>query len=316
MRVLVTGGAGFVGSHVADALLAAGHNVVVLDDLSGGKRENVPAKATFERVDIRDAVAVDALFKTFAPEVVSHQAAQASVAVSVKEPLNDARINVAGSLNVLEAARRAGVRLFIFASTGGALYGDVPDGRAASIDWPARPESPYAAAKASVELYLRAYESLYGLPCRVLRYANVYGPRQDPHGEAGVVAIFARRLLAGEPVRINARRASGDDGCVRDYVFVGDVARANAAAIAGTVKVPTFNVGTGIGTTTRELALGIAEAIGVEPQLAFGPRREGDVERSVIDAAEATRTLGALTTLKDGLRETVAWFRAAQSPRP
>jgi UDP-glucose 4-epimerase len=310
MRVLVTGGAGFIGSHVVDAALAAGHQVAVLDDLSSGKRENVPASVTFFHADVRDEARVRDAFERFRPEVVSHQAAQASVSVSVREPVRDAEVNLIGTLRVLEACRAVGTRAFVFASTGGAIYGEVPPGRRATVDTIPAPISPYAASKLAVEGYLRVYRSQYGLSCTSLRYANVYGPRQDPHGEAGVVAIFAQRVLSGEELLINAMRERGDDGCVRDYVFVADVVRANLAALEGRLGVDVLNVGTGVETTTRALAQRLAAVAGRPLRMRDNDRRVGDLERSVLDPMEYERHLGPTTSLEEGLRATVAWFAA------
>ena len=312
MRVLVTGGAGFIGSHVADALLAAGHEVAVLDDLSVGKRENVPAAARFFEADVRDATAVGEVFAAFRPEVVAHQAAQTSVSVSTREPVRDAAINVVGGLVVLDACVHHGVSHFVFASTGGAIYGEVPEGTRAHVDTAPRPLSPYACAKYAFEAYLGAYAHEHGLRSVVLRYANVYGPRQDPYGEAGVVAIFTERLMAGQPIQVNARRAKGDDGCVRDYVYVGDVVRANVAAVAGTVPANVLNVCTGEATTTLELARALETTLGTRAELGFGPRRAGDIERSVLDPGVAS-ALGPVTSLDTGLRETIAWFRGRRA---
>jgi len=310
MRILVTGGAGFIGSHIVDAALAAGHEVAVLDDLSTGKRTNVAAAAALHVVDVRDAAAVDRVFADFRPDAVSHQAAQASVAISVREPLRDAAVNVLGALHVLEAARAHGTARVVFASTGGALYGEVPEGTQATTATRPAPVSPYAAAKLAVEGYLAVYRAHYGLHCTSLRYANVYGPRQDPHGEAGVVAIFARRILAGDGVLINARRRRGDDGCVRDYVYVGDVVRANLAALEGRLGPTVLNVGTGVDTSTRHLADRIARAAARPLHAAPNEWRPGDLERSVLDPTEAQALLGPLTPLDEGIPATVAWFAA------
>lgn len=310
MRLLVTGGAGFIGSHVAEAALAAGHEVAVLDDLSTGKRANVPPAARFFEVDLRDGAAVAQAVAEARPEVVSHQAAQASVAISVREPVLDARINVEGSLHLMAACVGNGVGRLIFASTGGAIYGEVPEGVRADEDTLPRPLSPYACAKFAVENYLACYRSEHGLASTVLRYANVYGPRQDPHGEAGVVAIFARRLIAGEPIQVNARREAGDDGCVRDYVHVDDVVRANLAAMAGEIAAPVLNVCTGVATDTRALAMRLHAHLGSRSELRDGPRRPGDVERSVLDPDRLHAALGAGVPLADGLARTADWFRS------
>lgn len=308
MKVLVTGGAGFIGSHVADALLAAGHDVVVIDDLSTGRRDNVPASARFVEGDIRDADLVERVFVEERPDVVCHQAAQTSVSVSTREPVRDAEVNVIGSLRVLEACRRHGISRFVFASTGGAIYGEVPEGQRATESWPARPLSPYACSKLAFESYLAAYGREHGLTYTILRYANVYGPRQDPHGEAGVVAIFSQRLAAGQPIQINARREEGDPGCVRDYVSVRDVVRANVLAAEGRLAQTIVNVGAGVATTTLALAEAIEAALGVRSARTFGPRRAGDIERSVLEPNPELLAHGAPTSLEAGIAETARWF--------
>jgi UDP-glucose 4-epimerase len=316
MKILVTGGAGFIGSHVADALLDGGHEVVVMDDLSTGRRENVPDAALFLETDIRDADAVARAFEAHRFDVVCHQAAQTSVAVSTREPLRDAQINVLGSLNLLEQCRTRGVGRFVFASTGGAIYGDVPEGHAADESTKPQPISPYACSKLAFEGYLAAYRYEHGLTSTILRYANVYGPRQDPHGEAGVVAIFCQRLAAGEPIKINAKSELGDDGCIRDYVYVGDVVRANVLAVEGRLAPVVLNVGTGAPTTTRALAESIERALGVSAQIGHAERRAGDLARSVLRPNDTLLAHGAPMTLDEGIRETAAWFeRGAGAPR-
>ena len=307
MRVLVTGGAGFIGSHIADDLLGAGHEVSVLDDLSTGRRENVPAGATLIEVDLRDGPAVKQILAELRPEVISHQAAQTSVSVSTREPLRDAEINVLGSLNLLEAGVAAGTQRIIFASTGGAIYGEVPEGERATVETAPAPVSPYACSKFAVENYLSAYRSEHGLDYRILRYANVYGPRQDPHGEAGVVAIFTERLMAREPIRVNARVREGDDGCVRDYVFVADVVGANRLALEGAVAAPILNVCSSVATSTMELARSLEAVLGARAEIGFAPRREGDVERSVLGQVPDA-PLPAPTPLEQGLEATARWF--------
>ena len=309
MRILITGGAGFIGSHIAEHALAAGHEVLVLDDLSSGRRENVPAAAELVVLDVRRADDVRAVFARFHPDAVTHQAAQASVAISMREPLRDADVNVLGGLSILEACRATGTKRFVFASTGGAIYGEVAEGTRANEETKPGPLSPYGAAKLALEGYLPTYAHHFGVAATVLRYANVYGPRQDPHGEAGVVAIFAERALAGAAMKINAKRAKGDDGCIRDYVYVRDVVRANLAALEGTLAVPVLNVGSGAATSTGELARGLVAAASSSSPLEPSDVRAGDLERSVLDPSRFEKNIGAVTPLDAGLAATLAWFR-------
>ncbi|HJQ74847.1 MAG TPA: NAD-dependent epimerase/dehydratase family protein [Gaiellaceae bacterium] len=289
MRAIVTGGAGFIGSHVVDALLARGDEVLVLDDLSNGRRENVPEAARLEVVDILEPIDFDGA------EVCFHLGAQVDVRVAVDRPTHDAQVNVLGTVNVLEAARAHGTQV-VFASTGGAIYGEC-DGPVAE-DAARRPISPYGVSKLAAEEYLAAYNRLYGASHASLRYANVYGPRQDPRGEAGVVSIFFGRLAAGEPPRI-----FGDGSQTRDYVFVGDVARATLAA-AGRPGV--FNIGTGIETSVLELYELCRRVAGSELDPQHVDERLGEVQRSVLDAAHAQRELGwrPEVELEEGLRQT------------
>jgi len=308
MRVLITGGAGFIGSHIAEALLREGLEVAVLDNLSTGKRENVPPGVPFYQVDLRDGEGVERVFREFRPTHVSHQAAQASVKVSVEDPLLDFAVNLVGGMNLLEACRRHGVEKLVFASTGGAIYGEVPEGEAAEETWPPRPKSPYAASKAAFEGYLSAYGQNYGLKWVSLRYGNVYGPRQDPHGEAGVVAIFAERVLKGEPVTLYARRTPGDEGCVRDYIYAGDVAEAHTLALLSLEGV--YNVGTGEGHTTLEVLKAVAEAAGKTPEVIHAPPRPGDLERSVLSPLKLmAHGWRPRVGFGEGIRLTVDHFR-------
>lgn len=309
MRLLITGGAGFIGSHIAERSLAAGWQVAVLDDLSSGRRENVPAGAEFFQVDIQDREAVMKAFAAFQPDAVSHQAAQASVAISVREPQKDASINILGSLNIMQACVEHKVKHIVFASTGGAIYGEVPDGIRASVSTTPVPVSPYACSKFAVEKYLECFRQEHGLNYTVLRYANVYGPRQDPHGEAGVVAIFCNRMLLNESVKIFARKTSGDPGCVRDYVYIDDVARANLAALQGKISDRILNIGTGVESTTLQLAEQIRESLGSRSEILYGDCRPGDVERSLLDADRLVELLGLTVQVADGLRQTAEWFR-------
>jgi UDP-glucose 4-epimerase len=311
MKLLVTGGAGFIGSHVVEAALAAGHQVAVLDDLSTGKRANVPPAARFEQIDLRDAQSVRDFVLAFRPDAVSHQAAQASVAVSVRDPRLDVAVNVTGSLNLLEACTEAKVARLVFASTGGAIYGEIPEPVRASEDTVPHPQSPYAISKLAVEQLLEVFRVHRGLDYGVLRYANVYGPRQDPHGEAGVVAIFMQALLENRPLQINARRNVGDGGCLRDYVFVDDVVRANLAALRGETGTRVLNVGTGVSANTEQLADAIFQAAGRKCELKMAGPRAGDVERSVLDPTRFSAVLGAPAGLVEGIARTWAFYRGS-----
>ena len=307
MRILITGGAGFIGSTLADACLAQGHDVAVVDDLSAGSADNVPGAARLYRVDIRTR-ALDEVLAAERPELVSHHAAQVSVRRSVDEPLLDAGINVVGTLNVLEAARRHGARRVVLASTGGAIYGE-PDGPAAGEDHPCRPRSPYAIAKLAAEHYLDGYRQA-GLETVVLRYANVYGPRQDPHGEAGVVAIFIERILAGLTPTI-----FGDGEQVRDFVYVDDVVRANLLAHDAPLAAagaPVFNVGTGHGTSVNALWSALAALARPAVSPTHEPARTGDLIRSVLDVTRARTALRwePRVDVAHGLAQTWAWFAA------
>jgi len=295
MRAVVTGGAGFVGSHVVDALLARGDEVHVVDNLSTGSRANLAAGAELHELDIRDA-AIETLGAELQPDVVFHLAAQADVGTSVEQPVFDAEVNVVGTVHVLEAARAAGARV-VFTSSGGAIYGECDE--PATEDHARLPLSPYAVSKLAGEEYIAAWNRLHGTSHVVLRLANVYGPRQIPELEGGVVAIFLDRLGRGETPEI-----FGDGGHVRDYVHVSDVAAAFLrAAEAGT---GTYNVGTGVATSVLELYGLCARVAGAEREPSFGPPRPGDLRRSVIDASKAERELGwrAGTSLEDGLTRT------------
>ncbi len=303
---MVTGGAGFIGSHVAAALVANDWDVAVVDDLSSGTRANVPEGAELHVLDIRDGAGVTRLFEEFRPDVVCHHAAQASVSVSTREPLLDAQVNVLGSLNLLSASVATKASRFVFASTGGAIYGEVPEGRRADLATRPAPASPYACSKFATEAYLESFRLQHGLDYTILRYANVYGPKQSPHGEAGVVAIFASRLLRGEPVSVFARAQSGDPGCVRDYVYIDDVVDWNLRAVRGAVTAPMANVCTGVGTSTLELAERMKSLAGSRSEIRFGPPRAGDLERSVLEPERDARTP---VGLEAGLRRTIDWFR-------
>jgi UDP-glucose 4-epimerase len=301
---VVTGGAGFIGSHVVDRLLAAGARVVAVDDLSTGRRENLPEGVDLHEADVRDPKAMRAIVAEVRPDAVIHLAARASVTRSVEEPEEDAAVNVGGTLAVLEAARRAGVQRFVYVSTGGALYGDT-DLVPTPEDAPIAPLSPYGASKWAGELYCDLYARLHGMSTLTLRLANIYGPRQDPFGEAGVIAIFCQRLRAGQPPTV-----FGDGHQTRDYVFVGDVADATVQAADATAS-GALNVGTGTETSVLELVEGVRQAAGADDfQPEHGPERPGEVRRSCLDPSRAAEELSwrAGTALGEGLRATLADF--------
>ena len=306
MRVMVTGGAGFIGSNLVDRLLRDGHEVLVIDDLRRGRKENL-AQAAVELVEL-DVTSphVDAVLAEAAPEVVFHLAAQIDVRLSVCRPVEDAQQNVLGALNVAEAARRNGARKIVFASSGGAIYG-APERLPVAETAPIDPLSPYAAAKVSAEVYLNTYRRLHGLECTHLALANVYGPRQHPFGEAGVVAVFAERMLTGRPTKV-----FGDGGNTRDYVYVDDVVDAFVTAAGPVGGGQRYNIGTGVQTSDLELHTLVAKAAGSLDEPVFAPARLGDLRASALDAAAARRDLGWRPTveLADGVQRTVDYFRA------
>ena len=311
MKVLVTGGAGFIGSHVVDAYLAAGHDVVVVDDLSTGHRENLPPGVRFHQLDILDQ-RLASLVADERPDVVNHHAAQMDVRRSVADPLFDARVNILGTIALLDAARRANVRKVLLVSSGGAVYGE-QEAFPAGETHPTWPVSPYGVSKRAGELYAHFYQVEHELPFVAMRYANVYGPRQDPHGEAGVVAIFTRRMLAGEPVTLN-----GDGRQTRDYVYVEDVARMSLLAVEADAVGP-VNVGTGVETDVATLARLLLETTGSRSEVMHGPAKPGEQRRSVVDPTRAADAFGWRPTvsLAEGLRRTVESFRArAAEARP
>ncbi|MCD6519666.1 MAG: SDR family oxidoreductase [Anaerolineae bacterium] len=305
MKVLVTGGAGFIGSHVVDACLEAGHEVVVVDDLSTGKRENLNPKAKLYVVDIRDAEALEKVFAAERPEAISHQAAKANVRESMEKPVLYAEVNVLGSLILLEMARKYGTRKIVYASTGGAVYGE-PQYLPADENHPINPLDPYGASKHHVEHYLYIYRTHYDIDFTILRYPNVYGPRQDPYGEAGVVAIWTAQMLEGKQPIING---SGEQE--RDFVYVGDVARANVLALSkGGGEI--LNLGSGVGTSINELFVMLKQVTGSDCQEVHGPAKKGEVFRIYLNAAKAKEVLGwePTVSLQEGLEKTVAHFRA------
>jgi len=304
MDVLVTGGAGFIGSHIVDALVGEGHGVTVIDNLSSGRRENVNPSARLVVADIRDKGIAD-IVRDIGPEAVFHEAAQVSVRDSVADPAGDADINITGSLRFIQACADNGVRRLVFASSGGAVYGD-QEVFPAPETHPTMPVSPYGIAKLSVEHYLFYFRREFGLSYAALRYSNVYGPRQDPYGEAGVVAIFSNMMLKDEEPRVN-----GDGGQTRDYVFVGDVVRANLLALSSGA-VGCFNVGTGKETSVNELYERLKAASGYGGGKTHGPAKPGEQYRSVVDASLIGREMEwrPEVGLDDGLRKTVDYFRS------
>ncbi len=305
MRILVTGGAGFIGSNVVDGLLARGHEVGVFDDLSSGKREFVDPRATLFEGDLAKPADVERCIAAFKPEIVDHHAAQIDVRKSVTDPIHDANTNVLGSIGLLQSCSRHGVRKVIYASTGGALYGE---GRQlpATEDHPVNPEAPYGISKHTVEHYLYLWKLLHGLDYTVLRYPNVYGPRQNPHGEAGVNAIFIGLMLHGERPRI-----FGTGEQVRDYVFVGDIVTANLLALErGSGHM--LNIGHGVGVSVLDIVRTINEVLGTKIEPVFEAARAGEVQRIYLDASRAKAELGWTPTVsfRDGLERTIEWHRA------
>jgi UDP-glucose 4-epimerase len=314
-RVVVTGGAGFIGSHVADAYLNEGHEVLVIDSLVHGRRENVREDAEFAELDIRDEECAR-LIREWKPDVINHHAAQMDVRVSVSDPRFDASVNVDGLLNLLEAAREAEVGRFLYVSSGGVVYGE-PELRPTPEHMPKLPQSPYGVTKLAGEQYLHYYHRVHGLEYVALRYSNVYGPRQDPHGEAGVVAIFSTRLLEDSPLTI-----FGDGEQTRDYVYVGDVVAANLLLSglelppARTLDDRGFNVGTGVETSVTELATALMDAAGRSVPIEYVEARPGELRHSSLDAARL-RALGwsSRTELRTGLANTFEWIADASVAR-
>ncbi len=307
MKVLVTGGAGFIGSHVVDQYLQQGHQVVIVDDLSTGREANINPGATFYRLDIRDPQ-LAGIFEKEHPDVVNHHAAQMDVRRSVADPLFDASVNILGSINLLECARRSQVRHVIYISSGGAVYGE-PVYLPCDENHPVNPICPYGASKHTVEHYLFMYRQNYDMEYTVLRYPNVYGPRQDPHGEAGVVAIFVGQMLAGQPVMIN-----GDGNQERDFVYVGDCARANLLALEDATGSNIYNLGSGRGTTVNEIFQALKQATGYLHGPGYGPAMLGETRRIFLaaDRIRADLEWRPSVPLQDGLGLTVNHFKALE----
>lgn len=302
MKIMVTGGAGFIGSHVAEEFLRAGHEVVILDNLSTGSKGNIPAGARLIEKDIRDPD-LEEIFRREKFDAVDHHAAQINVRASVEGPQFDASVNIIGTLNLLQGCKKTGVKKFVFASTGGAIYGE-QDYFPADEKHPARPVSPYGIGKLAVEKYLFFYRVDSGLSYVALRYGNVYGPRQNPHGEAGVVAIFLNRMLEGKQPVIN-----GDGRQTRDYVFVEDVARANLLALSHP-DCGTFNIGTGVETDVVQIFRMLSAAAKSSAPEVHGPPAAGEQKRSVLNATLAREVLGWKPSLgvEEGMRRTAEWF--------
>lgn len=304
MKILVTGGAGFIGSHVVDAMIADGHDVVVVDNLSTGKESNLNPKAHLYKIDLRDPQLID-VFSAERPELVDHHAAQADVRKSVTDPVYDADINIHGTLNLLECARKSGVRKVIYISSGGAVYGE-PVYLPCDEDHPIIPLCPYGVTKHTIEHYLYIYKFIYGMDYTILRYANVYGPRQDPQGEAGVVAIFTGRMLKGQPVAIFG---SGEQ--LRDFVFVGDCARANVLALTkGSERI--YNLGCGRATSINEIFSELKNITAYPEDARYEAAKAGETFRIYLNNQRAGRELGwqPAYKLEDGLRLTVDYFRS------
>ena len=303
MNIMVTGGAGFIASHIADALIKKKHRVIIVDNLSNGKKENINPEAIFFKLDICNPSLED-VFRKRKIDIVIHHAAQIDVRKSVQDPVFDAKVNILGSLNILENCVRYKVKKIIFASTGGAIYGEVP-GKPASELTMLRPLSPYGVAKSSIEYYIRYYEATYKLPFTILRYGNVYGDRQDPHGEAGVVAIFTKKMLDGDQPAI-----FGDGKQLRDYVYVGDVVRANLLAIRKG-KNQILNIGTGKGTSVNVLYEKLTRLTAFNRKPAYLPARKGELQNSRIDPGKARKVLGwvPLVGIDRGLALTVEYFK-------
>lgn len=305
MKILVTGGAGFIGSHIVDAYISLGHEVVVIDNLSTGEEKFINKKAVFYKQDIRDRQAIEKIIKEEKPQVINHHAAQISVRESVADPIHDAQVNIVGLLNILETARKYKIKKIIFASSGGVVYGEAKTIPTPESYTPLIPLSPYAVSKLASEYYLDIYYKTYKIPYICLRYGNIYGPRQNPHGEAGVVAIFTLKLLKGEKPVIN-----GDGRQTRDYVYVNDVVQANIIAL-GTSRVGSFNIGTRRQTDVVTIYNYLKKITQSSISVSYGPPKAGEQRLSCLDNKQARKILAWQTrvSLKKGLEKTVEYFR-------
>lgn len=307
MKVLLTGGAGFIGSWVGEALIADGNEIFIIDDLSTGNIQNIPKDANFVKADIKDRDRLKKVFEDFKPEVVNHHAAQMNVRNSVEDPIFDAQVNILGTINLLELSIQHEIKKFIFASTGGAIYGE-PEVIPCIEDTIPAPISPYGISKHAVEQYLNYYKAVHGLSHVVLRYSNVYGPRQNPHGEAGVVAIFCDRIKYGNPCEI-----FGDGKQTRDYIYVEDVARANILSL--NAKDVILNIGTTIETSVNDIVSKLKRVTNKDVQVVYSPRRSGEVDRIALEIKRAEELLGwsPHVNLEDGLSKTWEWFSSKQA---
>lgn len=305
MKILVTGGAGFIASHIVDAYINDGHEVIVIDDLSTGRKEFLNRKAKFYRADIKDRSEVKKVIREVKPEIINHHAAQISVRDSVKDPINDLEINLIGLLNLLEEAKSVGVKKFIFASSGGVVYGEADKIPTPETYAPLLPQSPYGVTKLASEYYLNYYFQSFGISYLALRYSNVYGPRQNPHGEAGVVAIFTLKLLKNETPVIN-----GDGLQTRDYVFIEDVVSVNRKAV-NSAKTGSLNIGKGKETNVNEIFEGLRKITAKNVEPVYGPAKPGEQKRSCLDSSLAKRVLfwDPEVSLDQGLRKTVEYFQ-------
>ena len=303
MRVLVTGGAGFIGSNIVDALISAGHEIAIIDNLSTGKEENINPEACFFHIDITDFEALEGIFQNFKPEIVFHVAAQIDLRKSVEEPSFDAEVNVVGSVNLFSLCIQYGVKRIIFSSTGGALYGErekIPANENSSIE----PLSPYGVSKYCTEQYLNYFKRLYGIERVILRYGNVYGPRQDPFGEAGVIAIFTNKILNGETLTVY-----GDGNQTRDYIFIEDVVRANLLSIEG--KEGIYNIGTNVETSVNHIIELFSKILEKDIKPIYTQPRKGEVYRISLNTEKAKMELGfeVKFTFEEGLRKTIQWYK-------
>lgn len=307
MKILVTGGAGFIGSNIVDAYVKAGHEIAIVDNLTTGKKENLNPQAKFYEVDIRDRQKLSQVVSEFSPDIINHHAAQIDVRKSVSDPVFNAEVNELGTLNLLDAAVKAKVKKIIFSSTGGALYGEITKKGGADENYPQEPISPYAITKRAAEMYFHSYKVNHGLNYTVLRYGNVYGPRQDPLGEAGVIAIFCGKMLNGEQPTIY-----GDGNQLRDYIYVGDVAALNLLVLEkGDNQI--YNVGTGKGISVNDLFAYLKEIMKFEKEAIYAPPRTGELFRSVLNCKKIKKELEwkAKTGIKKGLKLTLKWYLPA-----